>query len=54
MPAFWTDIDAEARQREMVHFDKDLALAGTALVLFAVIASTDLGRALTGPACSLR
>ena len=39
----------------MVHFNKDLALAGAALVFFAVFAYTaDLGPTLTGPALTLR
>lgn len=33
-----------------VHFNKDIALAGAALVFFAVFAATgDLGLTLTGP-----
>lgn len=53
--AFWKETDAEAKQHEMVHFNKDLALAGAALVFFAVFAYTaDLGPTLTGPALTLR
>lgn len=54
MHAFWTETDAETRQHEMVHFNKDIALAGAALVFFALFAATDLGLTLTGPAFSLR
>ncbi|MFI6223422.1 DoxX family protein [Nocardia salmonicida] len=55
MHAFWKETDAETKQHEMVHFNKDLALAGAALVFFAVFAYTaDLGLTLTGPALTLR
>lgn len=55
MHAFWKETDAEAKQHEMVHFNKDLALAGAALVFFAVFAYTaDLGLTLTEPAFALR
>ncbi|GGN91762.1 DoxX family protein [Nocardia rhizosphaerihabitans] len=50
MHAFWKETDAETKQHEMVHFNKDIALAGAALVFFAVFAATgDLGLTLTGP-----
>jgi putative oxidoreductase len=43
---FWTETDATARQTAMMGFNKDLALAGASLILFALIASghlTDFG-----------
>jgi len=51
MHAFWKESDAQARQMEMVQFQKDLALAGAALMLLALIAlvGTDLGLTITGP-----
>ncbi|MVU83207.1 DoxX family membrane protein [Nocardia sp. ET3-3] len=51
MHAFWKETDPQAKQGEMVHFNKDLALAGAALMLFAFFAHTggDLGLTLTGP-----
>ncbi|MFC9664299.1 DoxX family protein [Nocardia sp. NPDC127606] len=55
MHAFWKETDTETKQHEMVHFNKDLALAGAALVFFAVFAYTaDLGLTLTEPAFTLR
>lgn len=54
MHAFWKETDAETKQHEMVHFTKDIALAGAALVFFAVFAATgDLGLTLTGPVFAL-
>ncbi|WP_236240216.1 DoxX family protein [Streptomyces sp. CC228A] len=51
MHGFWKEGDAQARQMEMVHFQKDLALAGAALMLLALIsyAGNDLGLTITGP-----
>ncbi|NJP67879.1 DoxX family protein [Streptomyces spiramenti] len=51
MHAFWQQGDAGARQQEMIQFNKDLALAGAALALFAFFVKTgdDLGLTLTGP-----
>ncbi|MBF6329989.1 DoxX family protein [Nocardia transvalensis] len=50
MHPFWKETDAQAKQGEMVHFNKDVALAGAALMLFAFFAHTcDLGLTLTGP-----
>jgi uncharacterized membrane protein YphA (DoxX/SURF4 family) len=37
MHAFWKETDATAKQNESIGFFKDLALAGAALVLFAVL-----------------
>ncbi|WP_227982890.1 DoxX family protein [Nocardia spumae] len=50
MHPFWKESDPEAKQGEMVHFNKDLALAGAALMLFAFFAHVDdLGATITGP-----
>ncbi|MDT0307423.1 DoxX family membrane protein [Streptomyces sp. DSM 44917] len=51
MHAFWKESDPAARQGEQIHFLKDLALAGAALMLFALmaIAGDDLGLTWTGP-----
>ncbi|MEU1430991.1 DoxX family protein [Nocardia sp. NPDC005746] len=51
MHAFWKETDPEAKQGEMVHFNKDIALAGASLMLFAFFAYVghDLGLTLTGP-----
>ncbi len=51
MHAFWKETEPQSRQMEMVHFQKDVALAGAALMLFAFIAHTgdDLGLTITGP-----
>ena len=43
---FWKETDATAKQNEMIAFNKDIALAGAALILFALIATgaiTDFG-----------
>ncbi|MGW4245051.1 DoxX family protein [Nocardia sp. NPDC004722] len=55
MHAFWKETDPQAKQMEMVSFNKDIALAGAALMLFAFFAytGTDLGLTLTGPLFSL-
>ena len=41
---FWKETDATAKQNEMLGFMKDLALAGAALILFALVVKhgTDL------------
>ena len=39
---YWKETDATAKQNEMIAFNKDLALAGAALILFALIASGNL------------
>jgi putative oxidoreductase len=51
MHGFWRDTDPQARQNEMVQFQKDIALAGACLMLFAFFAyvGDDLGLTLTGP-----
>ncbi|GAA4490923.1 hypothetical protein GCM10023094_54930 [Rhodococcus olei] len=54
MHNFWSETDPQARQTEMVQFNKDIALAGAALMLFAFFAHTgDLGLTLTGPLFTL-
>ncbi len=42
MHHFWTD-EPDARGLDMIQFQKDLALAGSALILFAVYRGADLG-----------
>lgn len=51
MHAFWKESDPQAKQMEMTMFNKDIALAGAALMLFALTsaAGTDLGYTLTDP-----
>ena len=39
---YWKETDATAKQNEMIAFNKDIALAGAALILFALIASGNL------------
>lgn len=48
MHAFWKETEPMAKQMEMVHFNKDVALAGAALAWFWVF-SQDVGLTLTGP-----
>jgi putative oxidoreductase len=52
---FWRETDPTNRQMEMIQFQKDTALAGAALMLFAFFAyvGDDLGLTLTGPAFNL-
>jgi len=51
MHGFWKESDGQAKQMEQVQFFKDVALAGAALMLFALFAhvGNDLGLMLTGP-----
>ena len=50
MHAFWKETDPAARQAEMISFNKDIGLAGAALMLFAFFAYADnLGLTITGP-----
>ncbi|WP_228000762.1 DoxX family protein [Nocardia australiensis] len=50
MHRFWAETDEEAKQGEMIHFNKDLALAGASLMLFAFFAHVEeLGLTITGP-----
>jgi uncharacterized membrane protein YphA (DoxX/SURF4 family) len=55
MHAFWREKDPTARQMEMIQFQKDTALAGAALFLFAFTAylGADLGLTITEPLFSL-
>ncbi|HEY3260940.1 MAG TPA: DoxX family protein [Pseudonocardiaceae bacterium] len=55
MHGFWKETDPQARQLEMVQFQKDMALAGASLMLFALLAHVgdDLGLTITGPLFSL-
>ncbi|MFJ1461587.1 DoxX family protein [Nocardia sp. N2S4-5] len=50
MHPFWKETDPQAKQTEMIQFNKDLALAGAALMLFSFFAHvSDLGLTITGP-----
>ena len=51
MHAFWKIDDAEARQGDMLHFQKDLSLLGAALIAFVLFQQygDDLGLMITGP-----
>ncbi len=52
---FWRETDPMAKQMEQTQFSKDLALAGAALLVFALFAYAghDLGLTLTGPVFNL-
>lgn len=55
MHAFWKETEPEAKNTEMINFNKDVALAGAALMLFAFFAHVDsLGLTVTGPLFELR
>ncbi len=51
MHGFWKETDPQARQNEMVHFLKDMSLAGASLTLLALIsyAGPELGLTITRP-----
>jgi uncharacterized membrane protein YphA (DoxX/SURF4 family) len=51
MHAFWKETDAQAKQLEMIQFQKDMALGGAALLIFALIVKLGdgLGLTVTGP-----
>jgi uncharacterized membrane protein YphA (DoxX/SURF4 family) len=51
MHAYWKETDPQARVNERIQFNKDLALAGASLMLFAFFAKAgdNLGLTLTGP-----
>ncbi|SOD63165.1 Uncharacterized membrane protein YphA, DoxX/SURF4 family [Streptomyces zhaozhouensis] len=55
MHPFWKREDADARQGDQLHFLKDIALAGAALMLFALFAHAgdDLGLTASGPLLDL-
>jgi putative oxidoreductase len=46
---FWTETDPATRQNEMLHFLKDVSLAGAALLLFVLYAENAIGLTVTGP-----
>ena len=48
MHAFWKETDPQAKQMEMVSFNKDVALAGGALVMFSILSSDFAPYTLTG------
>ncbi|RDI65496.1 DoxX family protein [Nocardia pseudobrasiliensis] len=50
MHAFWKETDPQAKQGEMVNFNKNVALGGASLMLFAFFAHTpELGLTISGP-----
>jgi putative oxidoreductase len=49
MHAFWKETDAQAKQMDMIQFNKDLALAGGALAFFALYHWDAIDWAVTGP-----
>jgi uncharacterized membrane protein YphA (DoxX/SURF4 family) len=51
MHNFWKETDAQAKQVEMIQFNKDIALAGGALMFFGLYAGpgSELGLTITGP-----
>jgi uncharacterized membrane protein YphA (DoxX/SURF4 family) len=51
MHPFWKETDAMAKQNEMIAFQKDIALAGAALLVLALYAGYggELGITITGP-----
>jgi putative oxidoreductase len=53
MHGFWRETDPQARQMEMIQFQKDIALAGAALIAFALFAAADVGLTITGPLFNL-
>jgi putative oxidoreductase len=51
MHAFWKETDPQAKQLEMIQFQKDMALAGAALLIFALTVELGgkLGLTITDP-----
>jgi putative oxidoreductase len=51
MHAFWRESDPQARQLELVQFQKDVALGGAALLIFGLLVELGdgLGLTITGP-----
>lgn len=50
MHAFWKETDPQTKNAETIQFNKDIALAGAALMLFAFFAHVDdLGLTVTRP-----
>ncbi|MDT9687016.1 DoxX family protein [Streptomyces sp. P9(2023)] len=56
MHGFWREEDPQARQMEQVHFLKDIALGGAALMLLAFFSyvGDDLGLTITCPLFDIR
>lgn len=52
MHGFWRETEPMAKQMEMVHFNKDIALLGASLA-FLWVFSEDVGLTLTGPLLGL-
>lgn len=48
MHAFWKESDAQAKQMEMVAFNKNVALAGGALALFVLLSNDFAPYTITG------
>lgn len=48
MHPYWKETDAQAKQMEMISFNKDIALAGGALVIFSVLSSDFAPYTITG------
>ncbi|WP_254450665.1 DoxX family protein [Aeromicrobium stalagmiti] len=48
MHAFWKETDPQAKQMEMIGFNKDIALAGGALVIFTILSSDFAPYTITG------
>lgn len=48
MHAFWKESDAGAKMMEMVQFNKDIAIAGGALVMFTLLSSDFAPYTITG------
>ncbi|KQY56047.1 DoxX family protein [Aeromicrobium sp. Root495] len=48
MHAFWKESDAQARQAEMVSFNKNVSLAGGALALFVLLSNDFAPYTITG------
>jgi len=46
---FWAEADATAKQNEMIAFNKNLALAGASLIIFALIYSGTISADAFGP-----
>ncbi len=51
MHNFWAESDPQTKQMEMIQFNKDIALAGAALLFFGLYAGagSGLGLTITGP-----
>jgi uncharacterized membrane protein YphA (DoxX/SURF4 family) len=47
--AYWKETDATAKMNEQIAFNKDLALGGAALILFALVASGTISGSDFGP-----